>query len=180
MSSRVIGIVSRNGKFVKQVRRGHNIVADGWAGAHSHHPHPRPPQMYSGTQGIPMAASKLCVFALFNSITMTDKASFRVACSQLKTWKCAGVSACQREGGIDFRLWLDQRETSKRSIEAKKKDLFLSFYVVSWFYSVSHVFHHCQTGLNQQDHQDSNIGGSRSLTKLVSNSSFDDNILFFL
>ena len=28
----------------EQVTRGHNIVADGWAGASNPHPHPDPPQ----------------------------------------------------------------------------------------------------------------------------------------
>ena len=28
--------------FKKEVRRGHNIVADGWAGASNLHPHPKP------------------------------------------------------------------------------------------------------------------------------------------
>ena len=31
----------------KQVTRGHNIVANGWAGASNPHPHPNPPQTYA-------------------------------------------------------------------------------------------------------------------------------------
>ena len=60
------------------VTRGHNIVADGWAGASNPHPQPNPGPKVSKT-------------LVFNSITMTDrptnrrtdKASYRVACPQL-------------------------------------------------------------------------------------------------
>ena len=83
---------------MKQVTRGHNIVADGWAGACNPHPHPRPPHSHSNTQIITTAASKMRVFALFNSIITdgrtngrtngrTDKASYKVACPQLNTLK---------------------------------------------------------------------------------------------
>ena len=78
-------------RIKEQVTRGHNIVADGWAGASKPHPHPKAPPTLKHTQKV----SKMLVF---NSITMTDqrtdrrtdrrtdKASYRVACPQLKTW----------------------------------------------------------------------------------------------
>ena len=74
----------------KQVTPGHNIVADGWAGASKPHPHPNP---HSPTHKHTQKVSKTLVFPLFDSITMTDgrtngrtdKASYRVACPQLKT-----------------------------------------------------------------------------------------------
>jgi len=55
--------------FEKQVTRGHNIVADGWAGASNPHPHPNPSPTLKHTQKV----SKTLVFPLFNSMTMTDK-----------------------------------------------------------------------------------------------------------
>ena len=80
--------------FKKQVTRGHNIVADGWAGAYKPHPHPNPPPTLIHTQ-------KESKYPVFNSITMTDrrtdprtdqrtdKASYRVACPQLKRFQSA-------------------------------------------------------------------------------------------
>ena len=63
--------------------RGHNIVADGWAGAYNPHPYPRPPRTNSRTQIITMVLSKARDFVLINSITpdgttdrRTDKASY--------------------------------------------------------------------------------------------------------
>ena len=53
----------------KQVTRGHNIVADGWAGASNPHPHPNPPPTLKHAQKV----SKTLVFPLFNSMTMTDQ-----------------------------------------------------------------------------------------------------------
>ena len=32
---------------MQQVTRGHNIVADGWAGASNPHPHPMPPHQHT-------------------------------------------------------------------------------------------------------------------------------------
>ena len=83
-----IGICPWNSYRCKQVTRGHNIVADGWAGASNHHPHPNPLPTLKHTQKV----SKTLVFALFNWITMTDqrtdgrtdKGSYGVACPQLK------------------------------------------------------------------------------------------------
>ena len=50
----------------KQVTRGHNIVADGWAGASNPHPHPN--------QGPTLKrAQKVSKTLVFNSITMTDQ-----------------------------------------------------------------------------------------------------------
>ena len=75
----------------KQLTRGHNIVADGWAGAFNPHPHPNPLPTLKHTQKV----SKTLVFPRFNSMTpdgrtdrptdgRTDKASYRVECPQLK------------------------------------------------------------------------------------------------
>ena len=76
----------------EQVSRGHNIIADGWAGASNPHQNPIPhPPTHKHTQKV----SKTLVFPLFNSMTpdrrmdgpmdrQTDKASYRVACPQLK------------------------------------------------------------------------------------------------
>ena len=52
----------------KQVTRGHNIVADGWAEASNPHPHLNPPPTLKHTQKV----SKTLVFPLFNSMT-TDR-----------------------------------------------------------------------------------------------------------
>ena len=68
--------------LVKQVTRGHNIVADRWAGSSNPHPHPNY-HTHKQTQKV----SKALVLPVFDSITTdqrTDKASFRVACPQLK------------------------------------------------------------------------------------------------
>ena len=48
--------------------RGHNIVADGWAGASNPHIHPNPPSTLKTTQKV----SKTLVFPLFDSI-ITDR-----------------------------------------------------------------------------------------------------------
>ena len=70
---------------MQQVTRGHNIVADGWAGASNPHTHPNPPPTLKHTQKV----SKMLVSPLFNSMTASngrmDKASYRVACPQLKS-----------------------------------------------------------------------------------------------
>ena len=64
----------------KQETRGHKIVADGWAVVSNPHPHPLHKKHLT------------LVFALFDSWTdgwmdgRTDKASYRVACPQLKKW----------------------------------------------------------------------------------------------
>merc|ERR1712042_184451 len=75
-------------KREQQTTRGHNIVADGWAGASNPHPNPNShPHTHKRTQKV----SKTLVFPLFDSISTdgptdqrTDKASYRVACPQLK------------------------------------------------------------------------------------------------
>ena len=48
--------------------RGHNIVADGWAGAANPHRHPTPLPTRTHTQ----KASKTLVFPLFDSCSWTD------------------------------------------------------------------------------------------------------------
>ena len=71
--------------YMKQVTRGHNIVANGWAGASNPHPYTMPP---THTQ----EPSKTFIFTLFYSCPRTerrtngptDKVSHRVACPQLK------------------------------------------------------------------------------------------------
>ena len=45
-----INEIKNKGKIVKQVTRGHNIVADGWAGASNPHPHQKPPPSLKHTQ----------------------------------------------------------------------------------------------------------------------------------
>ena len=52
----------------KQVTRGHNIVADGWAGASYPYPHPNLPLTLKHTQKV----SLTLVFPHFNSMT-TDQ-----------------------------------------------------------------------------------------------------------
>ena len=70
-----------------------------WTGGQGHtayKPHPYPPYAHSQTQTSSAAASKMCVFALFNLIITdqwtnrptdlwTDIASYRVTCPKLKT-----------------------------------------------------------------------------------------------
>ena len=46
VSTRKLGIRTREGER-KHVTRGHNIVADGWAGAANPHPHPNPHLKYT-------------------------------------------------------------------------------------------------------------------------------------
>ena len=61
----------------KQVTWGHNIVADGWAGAANSHPHPMPHPTPLPTplpkQSHTQKASKMLVFPLFDSCTPTDR-----------------------------------------------------------------------------------------------------------
>ena len=74
--------------YLEQVTRGHNIVADRWAGAANPHSHPSPLPTQTHTQ----KSFKTLIFTLFYSCSQnnrpmdqrTDKASFRVACPQLK------------------------------------------------------------------------------------------------
>ena len=51
----------------KQATRGHNIVADGWAGAANPHPHPTPHPIPRLTQTHTQKASKTLVSPLFDS-----------------------------------------------------------------------------------------------------------------
>ena len=88
----------------KQVTRGHNIVADGWAGASNPHPHPNQPPTLRPTQKV----SKTLVFPLFNSMTpygptdrRTDKGSYRVACPQLKNPNSLEIRYCGIKSYID-------------------------------------------------------------------------------
>ena len=57
----------------KQVTRGHNIVADGWAGAAKPHPHSRTHPTPFPTQTHTRKASKTLVFPLFDSWSRTDQ-----------------------------------------------------------------------------------------------------------
>ena len=54
-----------NWKELKQVTRGHNIVADGWAGVSNPNPPPNLLQTLKHTQKV----SKMLVFPRFNSVT---------------------------------------------------------------------------------------------------------------
>ena len=60
-----------------------NIVADGWAGASNPHPHPNPYSTRKHTQKVPKT---LPMDGPTDGPTdgRTDKASYRVACPQLK------------------------------------------------------------------------------------------------
>ena len=53
--------------------RGHNIVADGWAGAANPHPHPTLHPTPLLTQTHTQKASKTLIFPLFDSCTRTDR-----------------------------------------------------------------------------------------------------------
>ena len=72
----------------KQVTRGHNIVADGWAGVANPHPQPTPHPIPTPSQTPAQKASKTLVLPLLDSCSRTngptDKASFRAASPQLK------------------------------------------------------------------------------------------------
>ena len=46
----------------KEVTRGHNIVADGWAGASNTHPHPKPHSIHKLT----IKESKTLIVLIFN------------------------------------------------------------------------------------------------------------------
>ena len=80
-------------RAIKQVTRGHNIVADGWAGASNPHPYPIPLPTLTHTKSIKNA--RFPTFQLDDpgrtdgrtdgpTDRRTDKASYRVACPQLK------------------------------------------------------------------------------------------------
>ena len=56
------------GAVMQQVTRGHNIVADRWAGASNLYTHPKPPPTLKHTQKV----SKTLVSPLFNSMTTSD------------------------------------------------------------------------------------------------------------
>ena len=57
----------------KQVTRGHNIVADGWAGAANPHPLPTPHPTRLPAQTHTQKASKTLVFPLFDSCSRMDQ-----------------------------------------------------------------------------------------------------------
>ena len=60
--------------LIKKVRRGRNIIADGWAGASNSDPHPHPHPTHKNTQKL----YKMLIFPLFDSIITdrwTDEAS---------------------------------------------------------------------------------------------------------
>ena len=82
--------------------RGHNTVMDGWAGAANPHLYSTPRPIPFPTQTYTQKASKILLSPLFNSHSQTDqwtdgwmdrrtdgwtdKASYRVACPQLKIY----------------------------------------------------------------------------------------------
>ena len=55
-----------------QVMQGHNIVADGWAGAANPHPNPTPHSIPLPTQTPSKKASKTLVFPLFHLCTQME------------------------------------------------------------------------------------------------------------
>ena len=59
-------------KSCKQVTRGHNIFADGWAGAVIPHLHPTPYPKPFPTRTQAQKASKALVFLLLDSCSQTD------------------------------------------------------------------------------------------------------------
>ena len=74
------------GLVVKQVTRGHNIVADGWAGVANHRPHPMPHPTPLPTQTHSQKNLKRS-FSHFATITSTDRrTSYTVACPQPKRY----------------------------------------------------------------------------------------------
>ena len=77
----------------QQVMRGHNIISDGWAGASNPHPHPMPPQQHA----YPKKQLKRSFFHFstrgLRTDGRTDKASYRVACPQLKSGKTSASEA---------------------------------------------------------------------------------------
>ena len=80
----------RHGRKGEQVTRGHNIVADGWAGAANPHSHPTPHPTPFPTQTHTQKASETLVLPIFDSCWTSkradrqmDKPSYRVACLQL-------------------------------------------------------------------------------------------------
>ena len=55
---------------MEQVTRGHNTVADGWAGECNPHPHSHPPHTNSHAQTIATAVIIMRIFTLYNSLIM--------------------------------------------------------------------------------------------------------------
>ena len=82
----------------EQVTRGHNIVADGWAGASNlqpypnHTPNPPPTHSYTNNSYCSIINTRFSFFNLSVTTSVTDeptdqqtvKASYRVACPQLE------------------------------------------------------------------------------------------------
>ena len=72
---------------IKQVTRGHNIVADGWAGASNPNPHHKSPtHMHKKhlKRSFPHFSTRAYGPTDRPTNGRTDKASYRVACPQLK------------------------------------------------------------------------------------------------
>ena len=70
----------------KQVMQGHNIVVDGWAGASNPHSLAKPPYQHSYPKNIENAGFPTFRLVCYGPLDQrTDKASYRVACPQLKT-----------------------------------------------------------------------------------------------
>jgi len=91
-------------KEKEQVTRGHNIVADGWAGASNPQPHPNPtlnsPPTHTQTQcnNCSIMNARFSHFQLERdgrTDGRTDKASYRVGCPQLKTTKLISSKTIQ-------------------------------------------------------------------------------------
>ena len=56
----------QNPQKKKQVTQGHNIVADGWAGASNPHPHPMPPTNTDTQKTFKSLVFPLSTYALMN------------------------------------------------------------------------------------------------------------------
>merc|ERR1712002_656586 len=119
----------------KQVTRGHNIVADGWAGASNPDPHSNSHPTRKHSQKV----SKTLVFPLFDSIITdgrtdgptdqhgrtdrrTDKASYRVACPQLKRKKEKERKKDSKQANKQERKKGRKKERKKERKKKRKKE----------------------------------------------------------
>ena len=88
--SRKLANIRCNFTILEQVTRGHNIVADGWAGASNPYPHSDIHKKYLKRSFFHFSTRSSRTNGRTDGWTngQTDKASYRVACPQLKTINC--------------------------------------------------------------------------------------------